>query len=225
MKKKAVVFGLHNFAQIFYLHYKSSYEAIKNMPEICAFTVDSEYKTKDTFCGLPVCEFENLVSEFPPDVYSMFILIGYKKMNQNRKETFGRVTNLGYELPNFIHPTANLFADDVGDGNILFPGAMIDLCAVVGDGNIMISGSSFGHHGELGNYNYFASNATVAGHTKIEDCCYLGLNSSITNKIELGSKTYVAAGVTLSESTKEGTVVLPYHKATILEGKSHLVEF
>ena len=54
-KRKIVLFGEREFAEIAYEYFTHDSEY-----EVAAFTIEREYITKTTFCGLPVIPFEGV---------------------------------------------------------------------------------------------------------------------------------------------------------------------
>ena len=83
MKKELLIFGTGDIAQLahYYFSTDSDYKVV-------AFTVDSEYRTDDTFCDLPVIAFEEIASHYSPEQYDMFIALSYSKLNEIRKEKY-----------------------------------------------------------------------------------------------------------------------------------------
>ena len=50
--------------------------------------------------------FEEVEQIYPPSEYSLFIALGYSKINALRKEKFLAAKSLGYQLPSYISPKA-----------------------------------------------------------------------------------------------------------------------
>src|ERR1700741_1473002 len=51
---------------------------------VAAFTVDHEYLTSNSFQDLPLIDFDEVTKSYPPHRYSMFVALGYAKMNKLR---------------------------------------------------------------------------------------------------------------------------------------------
>ncbi len=63
--EKVIIFGAGKTAEL--AHY---YFTIDSQYQVIGFTVDSKYMDSDTFCGLPVYEFETIESKFSvEDIY------------------------------------------------------------------------------------------------------------------------------------------------------------
>jgi len=218
--KKAVIFGDTNYSGMIYSYIKNT----PGCPEVSAFVVDRAYIKKNEFCGIPVRAAEDILSDFPPVDYDVYICIGYQKMNEIRRTVFNRLKDMGYHILNYIHPDARVYGSKIGEGNIVLTFAIIGLHSEIGNCNIFMDGSVFGHDTVMGNFNYFSYNAVTGGYANVGNCCFFGLNSSIANKLTIGDKTMVGVGSVVTESTEEGTVIIA-QKPIILKGKSHLVNF
>ena len=116
MKKKLVIFGVGDFAQLahFYFSTDSDYEVV-------AFTVDSGYIKKTTFCNLPVLAFDEVVKHCPSDKHFFFVALGYSKLNAIRKEKYLAAKALGYRIASFISSHATVLNDGhIGENCFIF---------------------------------------------------------------------------------------------------------
>ena len=79
--KKIVIFGLGEIAEIahYYFRHDSHFT-------VCAFTVDSDYINRNSFCELPVVAFENIEEKYPPGEYDMFIATGYADVKSSKRK-------------------------------------------------------------------------------------------------------------------------------------------
>ena len=97
MKQQIVLFGTGAIATIvhFYLTHDSRFE-------VAAFTADRTHITDDAFLGLPVVPFDEVTNRYPPDEFTMFIAIGYSRMNKVREACYHRAKEAGYDLATFV---------------------------------------------------------------------------------------------------------------------------
>ena len=79
---------------------KHVYEFIKyhNLYDIIGFAVNAKYKTRDTFCNLPVYELENLNRECHGIRFKVFIAMLWNKLNKERKEVYQFCIKNNYQL-------------------------------------------------------------------------------------------------------------------------------
>jgi sugar O-acyltransferase (sialic acid O-acetyltransferase NeuD family) len=218
MKKKAVIFGINDFAEILLYQLRKDRN---NQPEICGFTVNREYvPVQPVFCGLPVIAFEDLPLKFPITEFGVFVCIGYKRMNEGRRTIFEILNNLNYSILSFIHPSAQIDAEQIGKGTIIMQNTVIGEYCTMGDGNIFYPGSMLSHHSSIGNYNFFAVNACVAGHVSIGNSCFLGANSTVKNGVALADKTLVGANAYVVKDTEHESVIVPARSSVLSNKKS-----
>ena len=90
--KKIIIFGPSILGEIVqhYLTIDSDYEVV-------AFSANQEYIKEKEFNGLPIIAFENIEKDYPPTEYSMFVAIGYQKMNKPREKIYNEAKNKGYK--------------------------------------------------------------------------------------------------------------------------------
>ena len=204
MTKKLVIFGTGDIAQLahFYFTKESDYE-------VCAFTVDSQYRDKDQFCHLPVVSFEDIQAEFSPDSHDMFIALSYSKLNAVRKEKYLAAKLAGYTLASFISPNATVLNEGkIGDNCFIFEDNTIQPFVTIGNNVTLWSGNHIGHHSTVHDHCFIASHVVVSGGVEIGEQCFIGVNSTLRDHIRLGEKCVVGAGVLLlSDADAEGVYI------------------
>jgi sugar O-acyltransferase (sialic acid O-acetyltransferase NeuD family) len=217
--KKAFIFGQNDFAELLLHHIKHTADE----PEICGFTVNNNYMLQPSqeFCGLPVISFENIVKDYPPGEYGIYVCVGYKHMNEGRRKVYKNLEDMGFSILSYIHPSAHIDVPKIGKGTIALQNVIIDAMCDIGKGNIFYPGSLLSHHCSIGNFNFFAVKSCIAGHVKIGDGCFFGAHSTVKNGISLGDQTLVGANAYVDKDTEPRTVVVP-SRSFILEGKSSL---
>ena len=139
-------------------------------------------------------------------------------MNEGRKQTFKKIKEKGYDILTFIHPTALVQTESIGEGNLFFENVTIGAYCTIGEGNIFYPCSHVAHHTTIGNYNFMAISCSIAGHVKIENQCFLGNHSTTKNGVCIADKTLVGAGAYISKNTSENNVIVPV-RAVVLENK------
>ena len=97
MKKKLVIFGITELAQLahFYYTHDSDYEVV-------AFVLDGNYIKENVFLGLPVVAFEDVEKQYPPNEYAMYTAIGYTNLSELRKIKFYKAKEKGYTLASYV---------------------------------------------------------------------------------------------------------------------------
>ena len=196
-----------------------SYIASTNFGNIVAFVVDEEFITEPYINDVPVISIEEMKKFYSVDNVRLVMGIGYSQMGDIRKEMFNRLKDLGYKFTNYIHPTAIICTEKIGEGNVILEGAILGINSSIGDANLIYSGALVGHNTELGNYNTMSVHATIAGCSKIHNNCFLGNSSMIRDSIEIGDYVLIGEGACAFKSIPENTVVKSA-KSIILEDTS-----
>ncbi len=203
--KEVLLFGISELSERI-AYYIDCGESVKPFV-VKGFVIDDAYYKEETFAGRKVYRYSEAKESFLSDT-AIIICIGYKNMNENRKQIFYRLRDDGWDIESFISTHAIIHAEKIGTGNIFLCRSLIEYSSSMGDCNIFDS-ASLGHHSAIGSFNFFAANIT-GGNIKIGDCCFVGLNSTLKNSITLHNKTFVGAACYLSHSTpEEGLCYMP----------------
>lgn len=205
MKKKLIIFGTSQFAEVahFYFSRDSNYQ-------VAGFTVDGNYLKESEFSGAPIVAFEELTQHFPPAEHDLFVAIAYKRMNQARAEKYYAAKQLGYRLASYISSkTSALEPPAVGDNCFILEDNTIQPFTTLGNNTIIWSGNHLGHHARVGNHCFISSHVCIAGGAVIEDYCFLGINSNISNGVTVAQRCLIGAGALILQSTAAREVYAP----------------
>lgn len=215
--KKVIIFGLAQFAELlaYYLTESNEYE-------VAAYTVDAKYiPSSSEGLKYPVIPFETLDNIYSPREYGIFICAGYNQMNHVRERAYMRAKRMGYEVLSYIHPTAVILTNKIGEGTIILEHAVVGPFAKIGTGNIVWASANIAHHTCVGNFNFFAIASVVAGNVEIGNNCFFGSNCTIKDGIHIRDYTLVGAGCYVAHDTETYSVHVPA-RSDVLEGKSSL---
>lgn len=221
--KKVVIFGLTQFAEIL-VHFL---KAESSGYEVVALTADNKYLPLDnkmlapSLQDLPVVPFEEVEKSYPPDEYGMFLCIGYTSMNMARQQKYNETKCKGYQVMSYIHPTAVVLTEELGEGTIIMENATIGAFVKMGTGNVVWAAAHIAHHTVVEDFNFFTISVGVAGNIKIGCNCFFGNNCTIKNAIEIADRTLVGADCYLSKSTLPDQVYVPA-RTVLLENKKSL---
>ena len=202
--KPLVIFGTGDMAQLahYYFTNESNYDVV-------AFTVDSEFMVKDSFCDLPIIPFENISDEYPPELFTLFIAIGYSKLNSIRKEKFLTAKERGYQCASFISPRATVLNDrKIGENCFVFEDNTIQPFVEIGDNVTLWSGNHIGHHSVIQDHTFIASHVVISGRVEVGEQCFIGVNVTLRDNIKLGERCIVGAGaILLKDAEADGVYV------------------
>lgn len=184
--------------------------------EVVAFTSTADRMTGDSFLGRPLVPFERVAECYPPTHHSMFVAIGYHRMNRVRSHFYGEARELGYPLISHVSPHAvHDGVTAIGDNCCVLGGATIEPFASIGDDVIIWSGAHVSHHSSIGDHSFLAPRATVAGHATVGRYCFLGANATVRDSVTIADDCLVGAGATILADTSPRQVyvadrTLPY---------------
>ncbi len=198
MQKKLVIFGAGDIAELahFYFETDSDYEVV-------AFSIDSDYLTDASFCGLPVIPFEEITTFYPPDQYELFVAFGYSKLNALRKEKYNEAKKKGYSLATYISSYATILnKQNIGENCFILEDNTIQPFVNIGNNVTLWSGNHIGHHSTICDHCFITSHVVVSGGVVIKEQCFIGVNATLRNHITLGDKCVIGAGTLLLASAE-----------------------
>src|SRR4051794_33185280 len=105
-----VVFGAGQLAEVV-----KAYIDAHGPDRVVGFTVDGEYRTGDTFHGLPLVAWDRLEDRFPPAAVKLLGPISYRRLNGFRRDRHLEGKARGYEFASFVHPAAHVYATEIGE--------------------------------------------------------------------------------------------------------------
>ncbi|HCS29388.1 MAG TPA: transferase [Spongiibacteraceae bacterium] len=204
MKKKLVIFGSGDIAQLSHYYFSTDSDY-----EVAAFTVDSCYIKEPEFCGLPVVPFEDVNRDYPPGDYDFFVALSYSKLNAIRKEKFLAAKEKGYKLVSFISSSATVLNDEkIGENCFIFEDNTIQPFVEIGDNVTLWSGNHIGHHSVINDHSFIASHVVISGGVTIGEQCFIGVNATLRDHITVGDRCVIGAGaLLLGDAEPEGLYI------------------
>lgn len=176
--------------------------------EVVAFTVSRDYLREggETFCGLPIVDFEEISMLYPPEVYGMFVAIGYKNLNKDREKFYNLSKKKGYALVTYISPNATVMTSDIGDNCFIFEHNTIQPFVKIGHNVILWSGNHVGHDATIADHCFITSQVVLAGRTHVGAYSFVGINATIIDGIKVLDNCIIGAGALITSDTKPGAV-------------------
>ena len=203
--KKVIIFGTTDFAEVvnYYLNKDTNYE-------VACFTLDKAYIKDNRFNNLPLVEFENIENVYPPSEYSMFVAIGYNKMNKIREKKYLEAKNKGYELITYIAPRVSFYDNvEIGDNCFIFEDNTLQPFSKIGNNVILWSGNHLGHHSIIEDNCFITSHVVIAGRVVVRNNTFIGINSTIRDNIIIGKENMIGAGSLILKNTDDYSVYSP----------------
>lgn len=201
---RIVIFGAGKIADqaYFYLTNDSPHRVV-------AFTVDGEHLDAKEKLGLPVVAFEEVMREYPPTDFKMFVAVGYQNLNKFRAQKYEEAKDRGYELISYVSSRASNFGGGkVGDNCFVLEFVTIQPCARVGNDVFIWSGNHIGHHASVEDHCYIAGNVVISGNTTIEPYCFVGVSATLGHEITIGRESFIGAGSLVTKNVEPRSVYI-----------------
>jgi sugar O-acyltransferase (sialic acid O-acetyltransferase NeuD family) len=216
--KKMVIFGTGSLGQLAYFHFSKA-----GQYEVAAFTVNEEYLEERKVFGLDVVAYEKIETTHPPEAFSMFVAIGYKRLNRARAEIYTDCRTKGYELVSCI--STGVIGPEhvrVGDNCLIMPHTIVQPFAEIGNDVIIWGGSCIGYQSRVGDHSYIAPAAVIAGFVEIGQYCFVGANATVRDGLAIAPDCVIGAGAVILKDTERGRVyraqsaeMLPYSSSEL----------
>ncbi|MTH54511.1 hypothetical protein GKZ89_13990 [Bacillus mangrovi] len=197
---KIIIFGVGDLAKQLY-YYISREEKY----ELEYFCVNKSFFSESKYLGKEVITFEDCLGFLSNKEYKFILGVGYKNLKM-RKIIFDMIKEKGFDFINYISPSATVYGDIKGEGNIILPNVTIEPFSVVRDNNIIWSNSTICHDSVIGNHNFIAANSVVGGFSKILENNFLGFNSIIKDNISVEREVLIGANSLVIKSPENYSV-------------------
>lgn len=125
-----------------------------------------------------------------------------------RRRIFEDFQGKGYDFPPVISKNAYIspFAS-LGQGTVIFPGAIIQTAVSIGINVIINTGAVVDHGCKIGNHVHIAPGAVLSGDVTVGDRSHIGTGASVIQGIEIGEGAIVAAGAVVVKNIKPNAMV------------------
>lgn len=202
--KSVVLFGLGRIAEV--VHY---YMTQAGDFTVVGFTCDREFLDGDNFGGTPVVPFDEVEKRFPPDLFGMFVAIGYQRLNALRTERLAEAREKGYEIASFVHPSSGLPNDTTyGENCFVMNNVCVQPRVTLGENVFLFSGALVGHHTTIGDNCWITSSANIAGAVTVGRNCFFAINATVANNVRIGDNCFIGANALVTKDLRSGQVVI-----------------
>ena len=200
---KVILFGTGSMAELLRLYLTEDSDH-----DVVAFTATADGLKADSFCDLPLVDFDDVADRYPPTDHRMFVAVGYTRMNSIRSRFYTEAKAKGYELISYVSSTATVRAAAVGDNCCVFDGATLEPFVTIGNDVVVWGGARVSHHSSVGDHSFLAPGVTIAGHTSVGEHCFLGVNATVRDGIIVADKSLIGAGATVLRDTAPHQVLV-----------------
>ncbi len=200
--RKLVIVGDGEFAGIAheYFTHDSSYE-------VAGFAVERTFRKQDTYCGLPVVDFEDVERRFSPETHDAYVAVTYAQLNRVRARLYEAVKSKGYAAANYVSSRAFVWHNvELGDNVFIFENNVVQHHASIGSDVILWSGNHIGHRSVIEPHCYISSHVVVSGYCRIGTYSFLGVNSTLADRVTIARDCFIGAGCLIQKDTEPGKI-------------------
>ena len=202
---KLVIFGAGDIARLAHFYFTTD-----STHEVVAFAVDEQYRTADTFLGLPLCTAADVAARYPPSEFAMFVALSYLRMNRVRAEKVAAFRDAGYQLASYVSSRCTYLSDTPPGYNcFILEDNTVQPFVTIGNNVTLWSGNHIGHDSTIEDHCFITSHVVVSGHVRVGERSFIGVNATLRNSITLGPGTLVGAGAIIMKDTKANSVYIP----------------
>ncbi len=188
--KALVIFGVGVIGKLaaYYFTHDSHYS-------VKCFCVDDYFYKEPDLNGIPIIPASELPQKCPPSSHSMFIAIGYQRLNHARAELFQSYREQGYQLASYVSSRAAVMNGSViGENCLVMEGAAVQPFATLGSNCFVWSNTVIAHEARVANHCFLSAGSIVAGMASVDEYSFLGVGALIKNGVHVGSNCVVGAG-------------------------------
>lgn len=176
-QKPVVIFGAAVLAEMALFYFK-----LDTKRRVAGFVVDRKYYSKTTFMELPVAPFDEIVKQFPPEKYEIFIALGPIGNNRVRTKKIEKAKKLGYRFVSYISSRAKIGKNvKFGEHVMILGGCQIGAGSRIGDDVILQTNCFIGRNVRIGNHVYMYPRASVQRNAIVTPYRVIQSLSSINN--------------------------------------------
>lgn len=177
--------------------------------EVLACVVDDDFVNAAGVEGLPTLGLSQLVGSYYPEEVSFLMAMGYNDLNRGRERMFNRLKDMGYTIETWVHPDARVYTGHpLGEGALIFPGAMVEPHARVGANTLIWGGVVVAHHASVADHCWVAANSVISGQAVVERNTFVGVSATLVNRVVVGEFNIIGAAALITKDTKPGAVHL-----------------
>jgi sugar O-acyltransferase (sialic acid O-acetyltransferase NeuD family) len=209
-----VIFGAGTLARL-----ARAYFARDTDYQVTACTVHREHIASAQMNGLPTVPFEEIAQRYPPEEHSLFVAVGYTRVNSRRAEIFEQCLALGYDLATVVSSRSHCWDDlRIGRNCMVFDGVVIEPNVEIGDDVVVWSGAQISHDTSVGDHCFLGPNAVLLGDVTVEPRSFVGGNATVRNGVTIAADCVVGAGTVIKRDTVSGEVYA-VERTRALEGR------
>jgi sugar O-acyltransferase (sialic acid O-acetyltransferase NeuD family) len=216
---RIVIFGAGDVARL--AHHYFTHDSAH---DVAAFVVDRDYRSGDSFLGLPLADADDMTHRFPPSEFDVFVALSYAKTNGLRADKYAAAKAAGYRLVSYVSSRCTYLSQEPpGDNCFILEDNTIQPFVKIGNNVTLWSGNHIGHDSTIEDHCFIASHVVVSGHVRVGTRSFIGVNATLRNAITIAPESIIGAGAVIMKNTQTKGVYLP-QRATLFSKSSDKID-
>lgn len=201
--KKLIVVGAGEFGEIAYEYFTSDSEY-----EVAAFAVEKKYRKQESLFGLPVINFEDILFQYSPKEYEVFVAVTHVQLNKVRQRLFQQCKKMGYRCASYVSSQAFVWHNvKIGENVFIFENSTLQYQVQIGDGVVIWCGNTIAHCTVVKDYCWLAPGVAIGGKTYIGENTFIGVNATLGDNITIARDVIIGAGAVTVRDLKESGAI------------------
>lgn len=169
--------------------------------------VDRQQPTADELLGYPCLGTDEVLPELLVEDPHALVTVGQIKSAAARVRLHGLLKSSGAVLPAIVSPHAHVSVHGgVGEGTMVFHGAIVNARAVVGSNCIINTRALVEHDTVIGDHCHVSTGAIVNGGCSIGAETFIGSGAIVYHGVTIGSGCVISAGSVVKSDLPVATV-------------------
>ena len=219
--KKLVIVGAGEFGEIAYEYFTDD-----SPYEVAAFAVKSRFRKSDELRGIPMVDFEQIDTLYPPSLYETFVAVTYVKLNRARRRLYRNCKEKGYQCASYVSSHSFFWKNaEIGENSFICEDNTVQYHVKIGNNVILWSGNHIGHRTVIHDDCWLTSHIVVSGFCDIGSGCFIGVNATIGDNVSIADDVVLGAGALTVKDLSEKAGVYIGSPAKPMSGRTSYQQF
>jgi len=126
-----------------------------------------------------------------------------------RLEKTRELARLGAPIISLVHPKAFVSSiSTIGQGSVVFAGAVINIEAIVGEASIINTGATVDHDCVIASGVHICPGANLSGGVEVGESSWVGVGSCVHQGIKIGANVMIGAGAVIVKDVPNGVTMI-----------------
>lgn len=173
--------------------------------ELAGFLDNDPAKHGTEFLGVPVVGGSEMIAEIR--FRDCVVVNAITRDTRTRCETTEELVSHGAELTNLIHPSVDTRHVELGVGNVVHEGAVMQPGVRIGDNCAFNCNTIISHECEIGDHVFMAPGSVLAGFVRVRRGAMIGVGATVLPRLEIGEWSLVGGGAVVCKDVPPNVTV------------------